>query len=581
MVGKGEVRPLHSVIIHLTAFVVLISIVPVFFISVTLLKRMETMTERELTQSYQWLVSEHISNAQDRLNTYENSMRYTARNSTILDALTRKDENPYLLGRTVSTELFKTISMEAHNEIRECVVYADGGTEVYGSRVTMFTEATERAWREHGWNGGEGWFLDTSWDGQELLCRVSALTDVDVESFTTRRVGWIRMELYLNQLFMPSAGEQDYQLVLADADGKVRYASDPALAENREEWPRSDAEVAHLENHIAVGRTLDHFGLKAVYLFDINESRLQKSALRKVIYSVAVLTALTIMALSYAYFRRFAARVDSLLDKFRRAATGDLSPTQPIGGEDELALLDTRFGEMLEEMDDLNKRSYAQQMEIRESQYRNLQLQINPHFLYNTLETISAIGATHQVFQICDLCEKLGDIFRYSLGKNEGKYTPVARELRQTQNYIFIQQVRYRFEVFYSIEIDAEQVYMLRFLLQPIVENAVLHGLAKKSQPGTLEVYIGRAGDDLEIRISDDGVGMDETSLSALRRRLNEPSDPGETGSSIGLWNISQRIHLSYGEQYGIEVFSKQGQGSAFTLRLPFITEGMMMNEEV
>lgn len=232
-------------------------------------------------------------------------------------------------------------------------------------------------------------------------------------------------------------------------------------------------------------------------------------------------------------------------------------------------------------MDALNRKSYAQQTAIREAQYRNLQLQINPHFLYNTLETISAIGAVHGAFQVCDLCQKLGDIFRYSLGKNEGKYTAVADELRQTRNYIFIQQVRYRFEAFYSVDVDPDEVYMLRFLLQPIVENAVLHGLAKRDEPGVLEVYIGRRGDDLEIRISDDGAGMSPEQLDALSRSLRENTDQRENNSNIGVWNISQRIRLSYGEPYGVEVQSRPGQGSTFTLLLPMITKGMIENDEV
>ena len=566
---------------RLSAFALMISILPVFFISALLLRRMEAMTERELTQSYQWLVSEHVGNALEKLSAYQTSLRFTARNSTILDALTCSDENPYSLGRTISTEVFKTVTMESRQEIKDCVVYADGDAEIYGSRVTMLTEAEEALWRAKGWSGGEGWFLDTSWDGRPLLCCAIPMNDVDVQSFTSRRVGVIRMDLYLDRLFAP-ASAREYQILLADFDGQVRYASRPELEPKLERWPRDESETVHLESYIVMGRTLESCGLRAVYLFDVNEMLSQKAALKWMIYPTVAFIALVIIAGANFYFRRFASRVEMLLEKFRRAATGDLSPTRPIGGEDEITLLDRRFGEMLKEMDALNKQSYAQQMAIREAQYRNLQLQINPHFLYNTLETISAIGATHRVFQVCDLCEKLGDIFRYSLGKNEGKYTPVAKELRQTQNYIFIQQVRYRFEVFYSIEVDAEQVYMLRFLLQPIVENAVLHGLAGKAEPGTLEVYIGRRNDgDLEIRISDDGVGMDERQLEALRARLNEKSDPGGTGSNIGLWNISQRIRLSYGERRGIEVYSKQGQGSTFTLRLPFITKGMIDNEEV
>ncbi|MGN0801732.1 MAG: sensor histidine kinase [Candidatus Faecivicinus sp.] len=582
--GASEVRLSRSIVIRLTAFALLISVFPIFLISSMLLLRMENMTERELIQSYQWLVSEHLGNVEDALERYESSLRYTTSNTTILEALSSTGGNAYLLGSVVSTEVFKTVTMENHREVRDCIVYSTDAP-AYGTRVTTFTEVVEREWLSRGWNGGEDWFVDEGWDGRKLMSFVMPLDVVDVDAFVTRRAGLIRLDLYLDELFAPArGGEREYQVVLLDQDGGTLYSSGAGLEDVVANWMQaSGAEqgVQMLGSFAVLSDVLPEYGMTMLYLFDINELNLQKNALKEVIYPWAMAIALVIVLGAYGYFRHFSRRVNVLLEKFRIAGAGDLSPTAPIGGEDEIAVLDRRFGQMLREMDALNRKSYAQQTAIREAKYRNLQLQINPHFLYNTLETISAIGAMHGAFQVCDLCEKLGDIFRYSLGKNEGKYTAVANELRQTQNYIFIQQVRYRFEVFYSVDVDAEEVYMLRFLLQPIVENAVLHGLAKKEGPGTLEVYVGRRRNDLEIRISDDGAGMTEEALDALRGQLREDADQRENVSNIGVWNISQRIRLSYGEPYGVEVQSKPGQGSTFTLLLPMITKGMIASDEV
>lgn len=580
----SEVRLSRSIVIRLTAFALLISVFPIFLISSMLLLRMEDMTERELIQSYQWLVSEHLGNVEDALERYESSLRYTTSNTTILEALSSTGGNAYLLGSVVSTEVFKTVTMENHREVRDCIVYSTDAP-AYGTRVTTFTEVVEREWLSRGWNGGEDWFVDEGWDGRKLMSFVMPLDVVDVDAFVTRRAGLIRLDLYLDELFAPTrGGEREYQVVLLDQDGGTLYSSGAGLEDVVANWMQASGAkqgVQMLGSFAVLSDVLPEYGMTMLYLFDINELNLQKKALKEMIYPWALAIALVIVLGAYGYFRHFSRRVNVLLEKFRIAGAGDLSPTEPIGGEDEIAVLDRRFGQMLREMDALNRKSYAQQTAIREAKYRNLQLQINPHFLYNTLETISAIGAMHGAFQVCDLCEKLGDIFRYSLGKNEGKYTAVANELRQTQNYIFIQQVRYRFEVFYSVDVDAEEVYMLRFLLQPIVENAVIHGLAKKEGPGTLEVYVGRRRNDLEIRISDDGAGMTEEALNTLRGHLREGADQRENVSNIGVWNISQRIRLSYGEPYGVEVQSKPGQGSTFTLLLPMITKGMIASDEV
>ena len=447
----SEVRLSRSIVIRLTAFALLISVFPIFLISSMLLLRMEDMTERELIQSYQWLVSEHLGNVEDALERYESSLRYTTSNTTILEALSSTGGNAYLLGSVVSTEVFKTVTMENHREVRDCIVYSTDAP-AYGTRVTTFTEVVEREWLSRGWNGGEDWFVDEGWDGRKLMSFVMPLDVVDVDAFVTRRAGLIRLDLYLDELFAPTrGGEREYQVVLLDQDGGTLYSSGAGLEDVVANWMQASGAkqgVQMLGSFAVLSDVLPEYGMTMLYLFDINELNLQKKALKEMIYPWALAIALVIVLGAYGYFRHFSRRVNVLLEKFRIAGAGDLSPTEPIGGEDEIAVLDRRFGQMLREMDALNRKSYAQQTAIREAKYRNLQLQINPHFLYNTLETISAIGAMHGAFQVCDLCEKLGDIFRYSLGKNEGKYTAVANELRQTQNYIFIQQVRYRFEVF-------------------------------------------------------------------------------------------------------------------------------------
>ena len=506
--GSPRVHPTNSIFIRLTAFMLTIGILPIFLISSMLRWHMEQMTERELNQSYQWLVSEHMGNVEDSLERYLSSMRYAARSSTILDALSNRKGNPYLLGGVISSELYKIMPLEAHREVRDCIVYSAGGVRTYGSSAAVFTASAERDWIARGWNGGEDWFADKMWNGRKLLTLIVPVQKVDVSAFTSRRLGLIRLDLYLDEQFAPAkGGDREYHVALLDKSGRLIYASNPELMPALEQWLAEEQPTQTAAGYTVIRQELNDYDMSLLYLFDVNELAAQKNALKQMIYPMAAIIALLIVLGAYWFSRHFSRRVNALVEKFRIAGTGDLSPTEPISGRDEIALLDHRFSEMLQKVDALNRKNNAQQLAIREAKYHNLQLQINPHFLYNTLETISAIGAVRGAFQVCDLCQRLGDIFRYSLGKDMGKYAAVADELRQTKNYIFIQQVRYHFEAFYSIEVDPDEVYMLRFLLQPIVENAVIHGLAKKNGTGTLEVCIGKRDGDLEIRISDDGVG--------------------------------------------------------------------------
>ena len=572
--ARAGVAPFHSIFVRMTAFALLISVVPVLFVSVMALRRMEDMTEERLRDSYAWLVDEFIGNAEERLAQYDASLSGLSRNTTILDALTDDRADAYTRGRAVSAEVFKSVSMENHREIRDCVVYSMG-PPAYGTSASTLTERDVELWRRSGWREGQAQFFAQTWDGRWTISLIYPIDEVSVQELTSRLVGLIRLELYIDQLFgRRSQGEYEVA-VLETATERCLYASDERVAPLLDGWASGAADDG---GYTALSAPVDGCGLTVVCLFDRSELAREKGAIKQLVVPIMLALAGTIVAVSYLYFRHFSRRVDALVQKFRYAAKGDLAPKPPIAGSDEIAMLDRQFGQMLTEMDDMNRRTLAQQNEIREEQFRNLQLQINPHFLYNTLETISAIGAVHGAFQVCDLCQRLGDIFRYSLGKNEGRYTAVANEIRQTQNYIFIQQVRYRFEAEFDVELDAEKVYMLRFLLQPIVENAEQHGLAHRAEPGKLQLWAGVRDGELRIRIADNGAGMPPDQLQSLRARLLGVESGGK---GIGIWNIGQRIRLTHGAPYGVEVESRQGQGSAFTLRLPYITEDDLANEEV
>ena len=241
------------------------------------------------------------------------------------------------------------------------------------------------------------------------------------------------------------------------------------------------------------------------------------------ILPLLLLLSVTVTGLIYWYSKDFSSRVELLVRKFRRAETGDLSVSEEIGGSDEIAVLDQQFNRMLGKLDQLIKTSYVQKLENKEAQLKNLQLQINPHFLYNTLETISSIAAVKQVFVVCDICGKLGEIFRYSLGKDYGEMVPLEQEMKHIKNYMFIQEIRHgnRLQVFYNIDVDAAHVYIPRFILQPIVENAISHGLGNLTSVGTLEISAFEKKDRLYIRIEDDGEGMDQEKVAEIVRFIN------------------------------------------------------------
>lgn len=323
------------------------------------------------------------------------------------------------------------------------------------------------------------------------------------------------------------------------------------------------------------GQILEEYGLNLLFLFDNQDSWQKRMEIIETILPLLLLLSVTVTGLIYWYSKDFSSRVELLVRKFRRAETGELSVSEEIGGSDEIAVLDQQFNRMLGKLDQLIKTSYVQKLENKEAQLKNLQLQINPHFLYNTLETISSIAAVKQVFVVCDICGKLGEIFRYSLGKDYGEMVPLEQEMKHIKNYMFIQEIRHgnRLQVFYNIDVDAAHVYIPRFILQPIVENAISHGLGNLTSVGTLEISAFEKKDRLYIRIEDDGEGMDQEKVAEIVRFINT-AKPVEGKKNIGIRNVNQRIKLACGEQYGIIIESTPYQGSRFTIQLPIMREG-------
>ena len=230
---------------------------------------------------------------------------------------------------------------------------------------------------------------------------------------------------------------------------------------------------------------------------------------------------------------------------------------------------------MLGKIRKLLEQSIQEQQEMKKSELRALQAQINPHFLYNTLESIIWMAESGKKDQVIRLVQSLSTLFRISLSKGKDWIT-IQKELEHVQSYMVIQQMRYRDILEYDICV-ASELYsypILKMTLQPIIENAIYHGIKNKRGKGLVQVrgFIDE-GRDILIVIEDNGIGMSETRLEELKFALSQPHPPEETGKEVsggfGLHNVHQRLRLYYGEAYGVQVNSKEREGTTVTIRIP------------
>lgn len=577
----------HRIFTQLVVFTLLISLIPTLSITSFLFYKLENMVKTELSNSYLQMTSQYIKNIDEKLTQYQYSLDVIADNTVILEALVDQTESPYTKGEQISSEVTKSLLLDRQKEIRNCMLYSDiDEYPVYGKRASMVKEAGHEEWFLQERAIKEGGFSYISSAGNvPVLSFVKNIEDVNIHNYEKKQLGFLKLDLYMDLIFRPAAtaneGDSSYEVIVFSDDNKILYSSAPGKNFLLNAWLGSQDTSELIDGFTIKQEHLKGCSLNVLLLFDSHQLKAKQQAVRQMVLPIMLCVTLLILFWSWLYSRNFSARVGCLVQKFHTAETGDLNIYGPIAGNDEIAELDRQFSHMLGKLDSLIQKNYIRELENKKAQLKNLQLQINPHFLYNTLETISSMAAVKQVFDICDICQKLGEIFNYNLGKNYGEFVTVAQELGHVQNYIFIIKKRYgnRFEVFYNISIDTDNAMTLRFILQPIVENAILHGLVKQTTTGTLELSVWEEEDSLMIRVEDDGVGMDIQKVEELNRSIHVADNLTKTGLNIGIRNVNQRIKLACGDQYGITIKSTLHYGSQFDIRLPLIRKGEQTDE--
>lgn len=240
----------------------------------------------------------------------------------------------------------------------------------------------------------------------------------------------------------------------------------------------------------------------------------------------------------------------------------------PVETDDEIGHLSTNFNQMLERIENLKEQVVEEQEDKRKYELQALQAQINPHFLYNTLDSIIWMAETNDS-NIVAMTEALAKLFRISLNKGNEEIL-LKKEIEHVKNYLIIQSMRYADKFTYEILVDSEveKCGVIKLILQPIVENCIYHGIKKKRGTGHIEIKAFREDENLIIKISDDGCGMTE---EMCRKMLSDEIEPENiSGSGIGVKNVNERIHLRFGEEYGLSYWSEEGKGTTVTYVLPF-----------
>ena len=263
---------------------------------------------------------------------------------------------------------------------------------------------------------------------------------------------------------------------------------------------------------------------------------------------------------------------EQMLETIERIKNGETQlRVQPVGWSEELKVLGTEFNDMLDRVQAMAQEEYKYRLLVERTEYKMLQAQINPHFLYNTLNTMSGIATAQNCPLVSGLCHSLSAVFRYSLNMTD-EFSTVQKEMEHVKNYLYVMDVRSGSDVLYEYQIAEEtlQDQLPRICLQPIVENAITHGLRNvRRKDKKLTISAVHENGLLLIYVEDNGTGMDAEEMN----RLLEKNDPKrvETGVSIGILNVNARLKRVFGEEYGILIDSRMGEGTKVSIRVPIL----------
>lgn len=320
-----------------------------------------------------------------------------------------------------------------------------------------------------------------------------------------------------------------------------------------------------------------------VYLCTLNPKGYYN--IRSILYlsGAIILTALVIPGIMIHIFTRyFTNRVNTLRQQMHKASTQDYELLDNFRGRDELSEAFEDLQVMVQNIKEQEAKTYEAQLKEQElmirqqeMEFKMLASQINPHFLYNTLETIRMKALTAGDKEAATATKLLGKSMRYVLENTGTSFTTLQEELNHLDEYMEIQRLRFgdrvRYEKNVEEGLELSKYNILPLLLQPMVENAIIHGMEEIDEGGKiiLSVYTKKIGDRqlLVIDVDDNGCGMDEETLGKLRRNI-EVRDMSRS-RSIGLYNINQRMKLHYGDGYRIHIYSEPGQGTRIRLLIP------------
>jgi two-component system, sensor histidine kinase YesM len=422
---------------------------------------------------------------------------------------------------------------------------------------------------------------------KDISSRISICLPIrDLKSLSKINLGYAFFDFNMkriDEMFKSSGLNQNSIALISNGSGNIIYSSNTGFFNNKFDWGLL-REV--YKNHSGtftqkIGRksmlvtysTSGINGWKVVFIIDM--SGLDKNLNNTEFFTIFLI----IISVIITVFISLIISVSSttplvrLVKQMRLVENGNLSIRidETARSYDEINTLNRGFNSMMDRINQLIKDVYQEKLKQREAEFEALQATINPHFLYNTLQTINSLAVLERTNDIEHVATSLGNLLEY-LVYEQNEMVKVYREIDYIKSYLEIQNYRFNnsIKVFIDISQDVYSCYVLKLLLQPLVENALLHGLDKKREKGIIRISGIKDGNNVIFEIEDNGAGIESAKLEQIMSKL-AISVNSNTKKSIGLMNVQERIKIKFGEEYGIKISSVVNEGTVVKVFIPAI----------
>jgi two-component system sensor histidine kinase YesM len=489
--------------------------------------------------------------------------------------------------RAAALQLLGSLA-DAHPEIAGILVVSEDARPL-GNRILPITRdpLTQESWYKQAVaNPGTVQLLSRpigrnlrssqEYSADEVVAIVKAV--VDPLSQAVRGVVLIDLRLeVMKAIFADLTVGQGGFLFIQERGGAIVYTPvNPVVYRLRDEWletPRAIS-VRRIQgaDYQIVSQWSEYTQWKTVGVFPLSQIMAQVSSIRYYSLIIAGVTVLVALVVSIFFTSGIARPVIELRSLMKEAEEGNLAVRFEGRQEDEIGYLGKSFNTMIEEVRKLLDLVYYEQQSKREAELKILQEQIKPHFLYNTLDTIQWMAQEHGARDIVQVVSALTSLFRIGLSRGK-EMIRLAEEMEHVRSYLIIQKARYEDKFDFSLASDEEvqSCLVLKLTLQPLVENAIYHGIKERRGHGSIRVEARRQDGMLLMRVSDDGVGMSPAKLQEVQALLKISHPHGDGLAGYGIHNVHERIQLSFGSRFGLRFESSQA-GTTVEILHPLLT---------